>query len=98
MAENKLLSPIAPSMSAFPLSHAVEGQRVHVMHIGGGRRVRRRLAEMGLLPGSEIRVLRSYRSGPLVVLVRQDTRLVLGRGVADKIMVQAIGGQDVRYV
>lgn len=98
MAENKLLSPASIPATVFPLSHAVEGQRVRVVQIEGGGRVRRRLAELGLLPGSEVRVIRSYRSGPLVVIVRQDTRLVLGYGVAAKIMVQAAGGQDVRYL
>jgi ferrous iron transport protein A len=99
MTEIELLSPpVSSSVTTSPLSHIPEGQRVRVVHIEGGRMIRRRLAELGLLPGSEVRVIRSYRSGPIVVVVRQDTRLVLGRGVAARIMVQAAGEQDVRYL
>jgi ferrous iron transport protein A len=41
---------------------------------------------MGLLPKTQVTVVRNGRPGPLVISVR-DSKMVLGRGMADKIMV-----------
>jgi len=46
-----------------------------------------RLAAMGLLPGAEIEVLSNSNRGPFIVAVK-GTRVVLGRGVAQKILVE----------
>ena len=50
---------------------------------------RRRLADMGLTPGVTIRVLNSQMSGPIVINLR-GSRLVLGHGVAQKILVKKV--------
>jgi Fe2+ transport system protein FeoA len=42
---------------------------------------------MGLLPGAKLEVIRSAMGGPVVVRVK-ETKLVLGRGMARKIMVE----------
>jgi Fe2+ transport system protein FeoA len=41
---------------------------------------------MGLVPNVEITVVRNAHPGPFVISVR-DSKMMLGRGVADKIMV-----------
>jgi ferrous iron transport protein A len=68
------------------LSEIEEGVSVTVVGIQGGRGIRNRLTEMGLLPGAEITVLRNGGRGPFVICVK-NSRMALGRGVADKIMV-----------
>jgi Fe2+ transport system protein FeoA len=39
---------------------------------------------MGLLPGSEVEVVRNHMHGPIIVQVK-ESRLVIGRGMALKI-------------
>jgi Fe2+ transport system protein FeoA len=46
-----------------------------------------RLASMGLLPGSLVTVLASPPGGAVMISVKGDT-LCLGRGMADKVLVQ----------
>ncbi len=43
---------------------------------------------MGILPGVEVTVLRNTHPGPFVIAVR-NSKIMLGRGVAHKIMVAA---------
>lgn len=68
------------------LSEIEEGARVTVVAIQGGRGIRRRLTTMGLMPGAKITVMLNGGRGPFVVSVK-NSRMALGRGVADKIMV-----------
>ena len=69
-----------------PLSMATQGEVVQVVAVRAGWGLQRRLAEMGLNPGVQIRVMNSQRPGPVVIDVR-GSRLALGQGVAHKIMV-----------
>ena len=55
----------------------------------GGHGLKHRLAEMGLSVGTELLLVRS-EGGPVVVEVR-STRLMLGRGMAHRIMVEPTG-------
>jgi len=41
------------------LSSLLPGQRGFVQHVGGSRALRRRLMELGLLPGTEVEVVRA---------------------------------------
>lgn len=80
MADNKVsLSSVRP------------GQTVKVSVINGGLSLNRRLADMGLVPGTSVRVLRGHGMGPTLVELR-GSQLVLGFGVAKKIMVEEAGG------
>jgi len=45
---------------------------------------------MGLTPGVQIRVMSGQRAGPVLIDLR-DSRLGLGRGVAQKILVKEVG-------
>ena len=62
------------------------GREVRLVAVRAGRGLVQRLADMGLVPGVEIRVVSNSGAGPLVVLVK-GSRLVLGRGMAHKILV-----------
>jgi len=65
-----------------------EGDVGEVVYTVGGFGLVRRLAEMGLTPGVEIKVLRKgpFR-GPFEIEVR-GVALALGRGVASKVFVR----------
>ncbi len=80
---------------AFPLSGAACDQCVRLVCVEGGHRLRRRLAELGLNPGSELRVLQSHGGGPMILAVKGDARMAIGRGMAHKILVEAVapGGE-----
>jgi len=69
-----------------PLPMASPGEVVRVVDIRAGRGLARRLADMGLLLGVNIRVISSQMPGPVVVEVK-GTRLALGYGMAQKILV-----------
>ena len=62
------------------------GQTVRLIRIDVGPRLMARLAAMGMLPHMEITVVRNGHPGPCVVSVR-DSKVVLGRGMADRIEV-----------
>jgi len=58
---------------------------------GGGYRCARRLMDMGLTPGTKIEVSKSAPfHGPIEVIVR-GSRLALGRGMAERIIVEKTG-------
>jgi len=69
-----------------PLSMVKAGETVNLAGIEAGRGLNSRLASMGLVAGVEITVVKSGRPGPFVVSVK-NTKMVLGRGMAQKIMV-----------
>ena len=71
-----------------PLTMAPIGQDVRLCQSCSGRRVARRLAELGLTPGVSLRVVQDA-GGPLLLSVR-NSRVALGRGIADKLKVQIL--------
>ncbi|MBM4463392.1 MAG: ferrous iron transport protein A [Chloroflexi bacterium] len=77
-----ILVEAAPLM---PLALVSPGEVVQVVNVRTGRGLSRRLADMGLLPGTEVKVITSG-PGPLVLEVK-GTRLALGHGIAQKVMV-----------
>ena len=72
---------------SIPLSSAEQGNMVTLVGVEGGRCIRARLASMGLLPGVEMEVLKKNNGGPMVICVK-DSRVMLGRGMAHKIIVK----------
>ena len=69
-----------------PLALVPEGAKAVLSRIQGGQGLRGRLSAMGLIPGTEITVLRNGGHGPFVVAVN-GTRICIGRGIAMKIEV-----------
>lgn len=69
-----------------PLTMIPRG-KVRILGLDGGNGLAAKLAPLGLLPGTEIEVIRNSAFGPLVVAVR-GSRLVLGRGMAHQILVR----------
>lgn len=70
-----------------PLIDLKKGQKGIIVSIRGGRRVTQRLIDMGLTPGTEIKLLRNGRLCPIEISVR-GSKLAIGCGVAAKILVK----------
>lgn len=65
-----------------------DGQLAIIVSVSGGRSLTKRLADLGLRSGIMVKVLRSpLFSGPVQIEVC-GSRLVLGKGLASKIMVR----------
>ena len=73
-----------------PFSSAREGELCIVAEFMGGAGAQLRLATIGLRKGDEVEVITNRGQGQLVVAVN-GTRLALGRGIANKIMVKPNG-------
>ena len=77
-----------------PLTQLREGQNAQVAYMLGGRGMIRRLAEMGITPGTEIKLLRKgVLRGPVQIFVRGSC-LALGYGVASRIFVKPVKAYD----
>jgi ferrous iron transport protein A len=72
---------------------ADEGARVRVVALRGGEVLARRMTEMGLNVGSELTVRQRQGGGGLVVS-RGETRFALGGGMAHKVMVERVAGDE----
>lgn len=70
-----------------PLALAPTGTPLRLEALHGGLRLRQRLADLGLTPGVVLRLVQNDPSGPLILALRDDSRLALGRGMACQIMV-----------
>lgn len=70
---------------------AKPGERLVIEDFSGGTAARLRLLTMGLRPGDKIYVITNLNQGPLVIAAN-DKRYVLGRGLAQKIMVRPSKG------
>jgi Fe2+ transport system protein FeoA len=79
--------------STMPLSRLNTGDRGRVMALRGGREFQQRIVSLGLSMGCEVEVLQKgggdNKDGPVVVR-SGDTRLMVGHGMADKIVVRPI--------
>lgn len=71
-----------------PLSMASQGAVTVIESVGTGRGMRRRLADMGLIPGVKLRVVQNHMPGPVCVEAR-GTKFCLGHGLAHKILVNS---------
>ncbi len=78
-----------------PLPMVAPGQTVRVVRIAAGQSAARRLRDLGLIPGTELRVVQDGGHGPLILAVG-DSRLAVERGIAHKVLVEPIrAGQEM---
>lgn len=73
--------------SCMPLALVTPGDTVAIHSFRGGRKLRQRLLDLGLNHGARVRVLKNDMPGPLIVAVKEDGRLALGRGMTQQIFV-----------
>ena len=76
-----------PALST--LEHLSVGATAVVRELDGGNEFSGRLAAMGLVLGAALQVMQNSGKGPMLVRVR-DTRLALGRGEAQRILVERV--------
>ena len=82
-----------PHCESCPLSSVGVGEACFLLHVGTGRRLRRRLAELGLTPGVQMTVLQNT-GGPVLVSVR-NSRLALGRQMAHHLDVLPLQAEEL---
>ncbi|MEA1995628.1 MAG: FeoA family protein [Campylobacterota bacterium] len=76
-----------------PLATVFPGRKVRIVSLLAGGGLQRHLIDMGLNIGSEVEVISSIRRGP-VLIVCGETRLMIGFGMAKKIMVDSINYEE----
>lgn len=69
-----------------PLTIIQKGRCVRLVSVDAGEGLSGRLAALGLVPGAEVEILSNTASGP-VILMLGESRIMLGRGMAEKIKV-----------
>jgi Fe2+ transport system protein FeoA len=82
-----IVIPMRGEKKIMPLSMVETGRRVHLLSVHAGRGLKARLAAMGLVPGTEFEVIRNNLRGPFIIAVKTG-RIMLGRGMAQRIMVE----------
>lgn len=63
------------------------GEKVVISHIEGGRLARKKLMDLGLIPGVPVTVVRRAGRNPMVLSV-MGRQIVIGRGMAEKVHVR----------
>jgi Fe2+ transport system protein FeoA len=69
------------------LAKVSPGQKVRLTGITAGDELKSRLAAMGMVPNTEITVVKNAHPGPFVISVKRS-RIALGRGMAKKVLVE----------
>lgn len=91
--ETKAKTEETPAMSAsdkaVKLSEAKAGKTYRLVTFAGGGHFRERMSAMGLSSGVTFRIITNSSHGPVGVEVR-NTKLGIGRGMAEKITVEEI--------
>lgn len=80
-------------LKVVPLATVFPGRKVRIVSLLAGRGLQRHLIDMGLNIGSEVEIISSIRRGP-VLIVCGETRLMIGFGMAKKIMVDLIDYEE----
>jgi len=74
-------------MKKFSLIQAKENEEVTIVSLEAGQMATKRLVDMGLVPGTKIKILRKAPFGPIEIEVR-GSKLALGQGLAAKVFVK----------
>ena len=75
-----------------PLAMAKPGERVVIREMAGGKTAKSRMADMGLRLDDHVEIISNSGEGRLI-LGHDCTRLAIGRGIAQKIMVSVSDGE-----
>lgn len=91
VAAQLLVKPIseegtAAEVEEITIANLATGESGVVKSYTGGRGMMGRCLSMGFTPGSLVKILKNFGSGPVLVKVH-DTEVALGRGIAEKIIV-----------
>lgn len=76
-----------------PLDQVRPGHRASIVRLGGERGFRRRLMELGLLPGTTLRVVRRVHVGSLLEVEVRGAHLSLRLSEAAELLVAPAGDE-----
>ncbi|MAF64978.1 MAG: hypothetical protein CMJ84_04870 [Planctomycetes bacterium] len=74
------------------LSDLTPGTHAELLSVGGERALRRRLMELGLLPGTRVRLVRRVDVGDVLEVEFRGCHLSLRRGDASRLVVSPARG------
>ena len=86
----------APTGPMMPLTMVNRGETAVVKKVKGCDTVRQRLIDLGLNPGAKVQVLKNEHSGPMIVAVKGDGRLALGRNMTHQVLVTAVANENIK--
>jgi len=66
------------------LSQFKKDEKVKILGINCGREFSRRLCDLGLFEGTEIKIIKNDNFGPIIIQIL-NSKIALGRGEASKI-------------
>ncbi|MGE5618835.1 MAG: FeoA domain-containing protein [Sphingomonadaceae bacterium] len=97
-ADSVNVTPVEPASAAqtVPLARLAPGESAVVKRLTAGKSFVARCLALGFTPGTQVSMVQNPRSGPLIVLVR-DTKVAIGRGEAQRILVTRKGDGDGRH-
>ncbi len=72
-----------------PLGMVMEGEEIRINQIYCGKGLRSRLYDLGIYDGSIIKIIKNDVSGPVILKIK-DSKIVLGRGQAQQVMVEIV--------
>lgn len=70
-----------------PLAMVKNGRMTRLVAINAGCELKGRLSALGLIPGVEVEMIQNPLNGPVIISLREG-RLILGREMAQKIIVR----------
>jgi len=86
--------PSTISAGHYPLAMACAGQVMRVVCFASGQRLQKKLRDLGIHVGAEIRILKNDLDCPLLLAVG-DSRVAVGQGMASKIMAAPCASTNV---
>jgi len=69
------------------LAMANENEELKVLQVGHGHKFKKKLSDMGIYKDARVKIVKNDIPGPLIIDVK-GSRLIIGRGQAQKIMVE----------
>ena len=93
-----MLSPCDPCEPcacgpAMPLAMAHTGDTVECVEVRGGSGLRRHMADLKVLPGVRMLVVSGGNAPGPVIIKPGESKLMIGRGMAHRIMVRPVCGE-----
>lgn len=77
-------------MSLIHIEEIAENERVKIESIEGGKQIKVKFFQLGIQEGEEAVVFQNRQKGPLILLVKEGTKIALGKGMAHKILVSRV--------
>ena len=71
------------------LTNILENKKAQIISLNCGFNLLRRLNELGVYKGAKVIILKNDNHGPIILKIK-TSRLALGRGQAQKIIVQEV--------